>query len=312
MGNKKARILVVGSINMDLVMNLERSPDAGETVLGYEYSYIPGGKGANQAVAAARINGDVTFCGHVGDDSNGNILLNDLNDNGVDISYIKKDQGFQTGLAVIPVEANGQNRIMVFPGANHSITKEDVDQALERDYDAVMLQLEIPIEIVFYTIERAHAKEIPVVLDAGPSMKLDLSRLKGVYIISPNETEAQALTGVLVDGEKTALEASKILAKETGAQYVIIKMGDKGAFLYEGGNYKMFPAYKVRAVDTTAAGDSFTAAVAVKMAEHGHVEKAIEYANAVGAICVSRKGAQPSLPTSQEVAKFMLEKGISN
>jgi len=306
----QVKILVIGSINMDLVMNIERVPLTGETVLGYEYSYIPGGKGANQAVAAARLNGKVTFCGRVGDDANGEILLRNLMDNGVDTSFIIKDNTSQTGLAAIPVESNGDNRIIVFPGANSRITKEDVDNALEKSYDAVMLQLEIPLDIVYYAFEKASAKGIPVILDAGPAVRIDLSRLKGIHVISPNESEAAALTGMQADNAEGAVRAAKALAELTEASYVVIKRGDKGALLYKDGEYEIFPAYKVKAVDSTAAGDSFTAAMTLKMMQSGDIREAIKYANAVGALCVSRKGAQPSLPTAEEVAEFLISKGL--
>jgi len=308
MGNKRAKLLVIGSINMDLVMNVEKAPEAGETILGYEYSYIPGGKGANQAVAAARLGADVTFCGRVGDDANGDILLQNLMANNVDTSFIKKDPGSQTGLAAIQVEANGQNRIIVFSGANYRITKEDVDKALEKSFDAIIMQLEIPLDIVYYAFEKAKAKGIPVVLDSGPAVNIDLSRMEGLYIISPNESEASLLTGICVDSQENAVKAAKVLADSTKARYVVVKLGEKGALLYENGNYELLSAFKVKAVDSTAAGDSFTAALTIKMLEQDDIKNAIKYANAVGALCVSRKGAQPSLPTAKEVAEFLAEK----
>lgn len=305
MENKPVKILVIGSINMDLVMNLERSPEAGETVMGQEYSYIPGGKGANQAVAAARLGGDVTFCGRVGDDSNGEILLDNLKKNKVRTTFITKDKESQTGLAVIPVEANGQNRIIVFSGANARVSREDVDRALEQSYDAVMMQFEIPLDTIYYAYEKASEKGIPVILDAGPAMKVDLSKFKGIYVISPNESETTSLTGIEVKDPDSALDAAKFLFQRTEAAYVVVKLGDKGALLYENGSYEILPAYKVKAVDTTAAGDSFTAAMTIKMIEFGDIKKAIKYAHAVGALCVSKKGAQPSLPTSDEVSAFL-------
>lgn len=311
MKKNQVEILVIGSINMDLVMSVERVPMAGETILGYEYSYIPGGKGANQAVAAARLNGKVTFCGRVGDDSNGETLLRNLKDNGVDTSFIIKDSRSQTGLAAIPVESNGDNRITVFSGANSCITKEDVDKALERSYDAVMMQLEIPLEIVYYAFEKASEKGIPVILDAGPAVKIDLSKLKGIHVITPNESETTTLTGIQIDNTDDAVRAAKALADLSEASYVVIKMGDKGALLYSDGEYEVFPAYKVKAVDSTAAGDSFTAAMTLKMMEYGDIRRAIKYANAVGAICVSRKGAQPSLPTAEEVNEFLKSMGLT-
>ena len=307
MEERMARLLVIGSINMDLILDLERTPKAGETVLGKEYSYIPGGKGANQAVAASRIHGDVTFCGRVGDDSNGKLLLDNLIANNVNTSFISKDNKHQTGFAVIPVEANGENRIIVFSGANDCITYEDVDKAMEESYDAVMMQLEIPLDIVYYAFDKAKEKGIPVILDTGPAKDICLSKLKGIHVISPNESEASTLTGIQVDSEDEAIKAAKILADATDALYVVIKMGSKGALLYEKGSqaYEVFPAYKIKPVDSTAAGDSFTAAMTVRMLESGDIREGIKYANAVGALCVSKKGAQPSLPTAEEVSEFL-------
>lgn len=311
MEEKKAKILVIGSINMDLVLNLDRSPKAGETVIGNEYSYIPGGKGANQAVAAARIGADVTFCGRVGDDDNGRILLENLKQNNVDTTYVIRDSSTQTGLAVIPVESNGENRIIVMPGANMSVCEADVDKALEKDYDAIMLQLEIPLNVVYYAAKKASRKGISVVLDAGPAMSIDLKSLKGLDILSPNESETYALTGINPDSEENMVKAAKVLQEESGAEYIVIKIGKRGAMLYNEGEYKIFPTFEdVKPVDTTAAGDSFTAAMTEKAITGGDIEKAIKYAHAVGSICVSRKGAQPSLPYADEVDKFLNARGI--
>ncbi len=312
MKNDNVRALVVGSINMDLVISLDRNPEAGETVMGDTYSYIPGGKGANQAVAAARIGADVTFCGRVGNDANGSILIDNLNKNSIDTSFIKRDDTSPTGLAVIPVDKNGQNRIIVLPGANSCVLKEDVNDAFkDNQYDIVLLQLEVPLEIVYYTYNIAALKGIPVILDCGPAMEIDLSRFTGIKVISPNETEAYALTGVKIHNDETAVRAAQILYNSSKAEYVVIKLGGKGALLYDGKNHELIPAYKnINVVDTTAAGDSFTAALAVKLIETGDIKESIKYANGVGAICVSRKGAQPSLPYAHEVNEFL--KSINN
>ena len=311
MKEKRAKILVIGSINMDLVLNIDRSPEAGETVIGNEYSYIPGGKGANQAVAAARIGAQVTFCGRVGDDDNGRILLENLKNNSVDTTYVIKDSSTQTGLAVIAVESNGENRIIVMPGANMKVCEADVDKALEKDYDAVMLQLEIPLNVVYYAAKKASRKGISVVLDAGPAMSIDLKSLKGLDILSPNESETFALTGIKPDSEESMVNAAKILQDESGAEFIVIKIGKRGAMLYNDGEYKIYPTFEdVKPVDTTAAGDSFTAAMTAKAITGGDIEKAIKYAHAVGSICVSRKGAQPSLPFAGEVEDFLSKRGI--
>ena len=307
MAGEAIRLLVIGSINMDLVMELEKVPEAGETVLGRSYSYIPGGKGANQAVAAARLGGRVTFCGRVGNDSNGKFLSDNLRADNIDTSFLESDDEHQTGLAVIPVEADGENRIMVFPGANDAITRCDIDRAMEQAYDAIIMQLEIPLDMVYYAFDKAKAASIPVILDTGPAKDISLEKLKGIHVISPNESEARTLTGIKVDDWESGLRAAKKLADASDATYVVIKMGKRGALLYEKGNdtHDIFPAYRVNAVDSTAAGDSFTAAMAIKMLEYGDIRRAIAYANAVGALCVSRMGAQPSLPKAEEVEQFL-------
>jgi ribokinase len=306
MFDKPVKILVIGSINMDLVMSLERVPQEGETVLGQGYSYIPGGKGANQAIAAARLGGEVTFCGRVGNDSNGDILLKNLTDNRINTKYITKDADSPSGLAVIPVEKSGQNRIMVFAGANGCVTPKDVDRALEEHYDVIMMQLEIPLEIVYYAFQKASASGIPVILDAGPAVKMDMTKFRNIFMVSPNETEAAALTGIEVRDIESAIKAARVLKNETNAAYVIIKMGEKGSLLYTNGNYELFHAYdNIEVIDSTAAGDSFIAAVAVKMLQYRDIRDAMRYGNAAGAICVGRKGAQPSLPTARELSEYL-------
>lgn len=311
MCNKIVKILVIGSINMDLVMNLERVPQKGETVLGDEYSYIPGGKGANQAIAAARLGGNVTFCGRVGNDSNGDILLKNLKDNSVNTKFIIRDESALSGLAVIPVEKGGENRIMVFAGANGFITRNDVDKALEEYYDVIMLQLEIPLEIVYYAFQKASSMGIPVILDAGPAINMDMRIFKNIFMISPNETEASAFTGIEIRDIESAVKASKVIADKTNATYIVVKLGEKGSLLYSKGCYKLIKAYNgINVIDTTAAGDSFIAAVAVKMMQCQDIEKAMEYGNAAGAICVGRKGAQPSLPTKRDLEEFLARRGF--
>jgi len=301
------KILVVGSINMDLALQMERVPGPGETVFGADYAFIPGGKGANQAVAAARLGAETGFCGRVGNDANGKTLLQGLSGENVDITNVTVEDTLPTGLAVIPVEANGQNRIVVFPGANGAVKKADVDRALCTPYDVVLLQLEIPLETVFYACEAAKEKGLPVVLDAGPSMSLPLEKLRGITIISPNESEAFALTGIRADTTESAAKAAARIAESCAAQYVVIKLGARGALLFCGGQEELFPAHdSVIPVDTTAAGDAFTAAMTLKWLETGDIRAAIRYANAAGALTVSKKGALPSLPRAEEIDNFLL------
>lgn len=297
----KPRILVVGSLNMDLRLSLDRMPAAGETCFGRGYAYIPGGKGANQAVAAARLGGRVAFCGRRGADANGGILEEGLRTEGVDTAYLTADPAAQTGLAVIPVEADGQNRIIVLSGANMRVGEADLRAALRRPFDAVLCQLEIPLETVFTLHEMTRERGVPLILDAGPAMALPLHRLRGIEVISPNETETQAITGIRVTDDGSALEAARQIQSRAQARYVVLKLGGRGALLYGGGEGRFYPAYPVRAVDTTAAGDAFTAALTLRYLETGNMEAAVEWAGLAGALAVTREGAQPSLPAAAEV-----------
>jgi ribokinase len=304
MERKVPRILVVGSINMDLVIKCDNAPDGGETVLGQSYSYIPGGKGANAAVAAARLGAEVTFAGRVGKDANGASLRANLCREGISADFIGEDETNGTGLAAITLEKTGQNRIIVIPGANMSIEKEDIHKAFERDYDAVMMQFEISREIIIETCRIAREKGIPVILDAGPAQPFPLDKLGELEIISPNETETFSLTGIKINSIEDAKTASKLLQEKSNAKLVVIKLGDKGAYLYQNGEGELFPSHKVEVVDTTAAGDAFTAALTCEYTATGDIRQAIRYANFVGALAVTKLGAQPSLPTAEEVRSF--------
>jgi len=289
---------------MDLVLKSEKVPVGGETVLGESYAYIPGGKGANQGVAAARLGADVTFVGRVGEDANGKELKGNLLKEGICADFVIEDPESSTGLAAIMLEETGQNRIIVIPGANMRITKEDLQTAFEQTYDAVIVQLEIPDEIVMEACRLGKEKNIPVILDAGPAKSFPLEKLEGLEILSPNESEAFALTGVEVHSIESAEKAANVLKERSNAKIIVMKMGSLGAYLYKDGEGEFFPAHKVKAVDTTAAGDAFTAALTVKYISSGDINEAIQFANVVGAITVTRIGAQPSLPTVEGVRKF--------
>lgn len=302
---RKPSILVVGSVNMDLVLRTPRIPKSGESLIGEFYLYVPGGKGANQAVAAARLGASVTFVGRVGEDNHGVRLKEQFRKEGICIDFLKDDCENQTGLAVILLEETGDNRILVYPGANMAIDMNDVEGAFARDYDAVLLQLEVPRDVVVKACHLAREKNIPAILDAGPAQAFPLEQLAGLKILTPNETETCALTGIEVNTVEDAERAAKVLAEKSKAAFVVIKMGSKGAILYDNGHVEHFPAYRVRAVDTTAAGDAFTAAMAIHYVQHGDIREAIRYANAVGALTVTRMGAQPSLPISEEVELFL-------
>jgi len=302
--NKKLSILVIGSVNMDLILKTERIPLVGESFLGKEYKYMPGGKGANRAVAAARLGSDVTFVGKIGKDSNGIELKNKMKLEGIKMNYLIEEKGLTTGLAVVILDNRGQNRILVYPGANMTINYKDISKAFEKDYDAVICELEIPIPIVIKTCEFAKERNIPFVLDPGPAQAFPLKKLKGLEIISPNETETLTLTGINICNLREAEKAAKIIADETEARHVVIKMGKKGALLYINGKAKYFSGYKVKVIDTTAAGDAFIAALTFAYLQTD-IERAINFANIVGALTVTKLGAQNSIPYLNEVEDFM-------
>lgn len=301
------RILVVGSMNMDLnVYGVPKIPDFGESVVCSTYSYATGGKGANQAYAASLQGSAVTMAGRVGDDFNGRLLAGNLKKAGINTDYVVFDQNAQTGLAPIMVVETGKYVSYVILGANNHLSAQDVLMAIESDqFDMVLMQLEMPLETVYKTYELAKERNIPVFLDAGPAMNIPLDRLQGLFIISPNEAEAKALTGISVDSESECLEAAKQLYERAEPQYVLLKLGSRGSYLYDGSKATTFPAFEVDAIDSTGAGDTFNAAFITRFCKGDSVEEAILFASAAAAICVSRPGAQPSIPHENEVHTFI-------
>ncbi len=299
------RILVIGSVNMDLVARVHVAPHAGQTVMGTQYSYCAGGKGANTSVAAARLGGRVYFSGRVGGDVNGRRLRDMLKADGVDTRMLRVDPAQSTGLAVIQLEDDGQNRIIVFSGANASLCHEDLVEAFIREYDAVLLQCEIPLELLYEIALTAKEREIPIFLDTAPAENLNLRRFDSPFLVTPNQSEAYSLVGVYPEDEVSAHEASVRIKQMCGAEWVIIKMGDKGAYMNGPDVYKLVPAFPIRVVDSTAAGDTFTGALAVEYLRTGDMTHAVRYACAAGALCVSRQGAQPSIPHKDVLDQFM-------
>ncbi|MFP4384677.1 MAG: ribokinase [Spirochaetia bacterium] len=302
--NKKS-ILVVGSINMDLIMETEHCPEAGESVIGSRYSNASGGKGANLAVAAARLGAEVTFVGRVGNGRNGSILRNNLAETGVATDYLISDPYTQTGLAVIILEATGDNRIVVVPGANSAITVEDLTAPFSHTYDAVVTNLEIPPDITTACRQMALRKDIPFILDAGPAREFDLSGVSGLEILSPNETETKALIGAQCGTIQQVEAAARELAERSKAKIVVIKLGERGAYWFSEGAGGIIGPYRVDAVDTTAAGDAFTAGLTLEYLKTGDIAGAVQFANAVGALTVTKLGAQPSLPDLGTVQQFI-------
>ena len=303
---RKPRYLVIGSINMDLVLKITSVPVAGESCLADAYLYSPGGKGANQAAAAAQLGADVSFIGKIGDDANGVQLLQNQKAFGVDTSNIKKDGNASTGLAVVMVEPDGKNRIMIVPGSNMLLLPEDVVPVIETGlYDVLIVQLEIPQKTVIAACQAAMKRKMTVVVDAGPAQSFPLNEIAGVSVLSPNETETFALCGIHPDTEEKAKKAARLLHQKANAKYVVIKRGENGAYVYGEGIERNFDAPRVHAVDTTAAGDAFTSAMTIRLIERNSIEEAVRYANYVGALTVTRAGAQASLPTRMEVENFI-------
>ena len=298
------KLIVIGSINNDLVIGVDKPPVIGETVLGSGFIQVPGGKGANQAVACARLGADVTFIGAVGNDGFGVAMIEGLSNNGVDVSEVKVVSDKPTGTAMIVIY-EGDNYIAVDQGANLAIDRAQIDNAESRikDADMAVLQLEIPIDSVRYAIERCKAHGVFVLLNPAPAptKALDPDLLKMVDLLTPNEFEAYALTGIMPGTPEDAVKAAIRLA-EMGAKQVVVTLGGNGCVYGSGTDFRHMPAIGVNeVVDTTAAGDSFTAALAVSLTEGRTLEEAVAFATKVGAITVTRKGAQPSLPYRQEI-----------
>lgn len=305
------KILVVGSINMDLFVEGANSiPGYGESIRCSHYGYVSGGKGSNQAFAAAKQGADVTVVGRVGKDKYGEQVIGSLKSAGVHTDYVVVDPEVQTGLALMLVDdRTGKYVSYVAMGGNDHVQVEDVQRAMdERTFDMVLMQLEMPLETVYRTFELAKSRGIPVFLDAGPAMQIPLDRLKGLFIISPNEAETEALTGISIDTNDKALKAAKYLYRQTQPKYVILKMGARGALLYNGNEARFIECFDVDAVDSTAAGDTFGAALAIRLCKGSKIEDAILFAHAAAGICVSRLGAQSSIPTEKEVEEFLMER----
>lgn len=299
------KVLMVGSVMMDSIYQVDRAPELGESVLGVVYGTACGGKGSNAAVAASRLGAKVTVFGTLGQDANGEVLDSMLSSEGIDTRGLKKIEGSASGSVVILLEKGGKNRLVICPGANMETTPDGLEEVFEEDFDALLLQLEIPLEANVAAVKLAQEKGVITVLDAGPAQEYALEDLKGLTILSPNETETKALTGIYPKDHETCLEASKILAKRNECDFVVLKLGENGSYIYGQGIDEIVPPYKVEAVDPTAAGDAFTGALAKKYAETKDIVASAKYANAVGALSTLKVGAQPSLPTDKEVDEFI-------
>ncbi len=294
------RAAVVGSINMDIILNMKKVPDTGENVVGTNYGYACGGKGANQAIGLSRLGADVKMVGKVADDSNGQKLLENLIKNNVDVSSVSL-AGSQTGLAAIIIDGEGKNRIVVYEGANAEIVPCEASECITDGLDLLMVQFETREDVVIGCVNRAVEKGIAVVIDCGPAKDFALEKMQGAEIISPNESETKALTGVYPDSEENVLAASRILMERSKAKFVVLKLGERGCSVWNGEELRIIPAYPADVVDTTAAGDCFTAAMSLEYIRTGDIFSACDMGNRAGSIAVSRMGADASMPTVKEL-----------
>jgi ribokinase len=299
---KDNKILVIGSSNTDMVIKTHHFPAPGETILGGRFLMNAGGKGANQAVAAARLGGMVTFVGKIGDDIFGKQAVEQLKKEGINVDFVAVDPVNPSGVALITVDRHGENSIVVASGSNGTLSPEDFEKAMSEldDSDYVLMQLEIPIPTVEYIALKAARKQKKVVLNPAPAAILSDELLQNLYIITPNETEAEILTGIKVTDEQSASEAASVLNRK-GVEIVIITMGSAGAFLFEGGKSEIIKAPKVEAADTTAAGDTFNGALVVALSEGKTIQESIAFANRAASISVTRIGAQASVPFRNEI-----------
>lgn len=306
--SEKKKILVVGSSNMDLSMNMYKLPEAGQTVVDDGgVAYVPGGKGANAAIAFSRLGAECIFATKLGADMHGQKLFGYFKEMGLNTSFIKVDRENPTGFAAVLKESGGQNRIIYYPGANVCLTRENIIEAFSSNPDALYLNFEISFESALLAARIAAERGIPIFVDAAPAdKKFPLEALPPLEVFSPNETETFEYTGVMPAGADSSLRAALSLWKRVKCKYLVIKQGARGAFIYDGKHYRMIPAYRAdKVVDTTAAGDAFTAAMTIEYLESRDIVLATKYGAAAGAVTVSKCGAASSVPGAEEVVDFI-------
>jgi ribokinase len=303
----RRKIIVIGSCNTDMVIKTSRFPTVGETVVGGTFFMNPGGKGANQAIAARRLGGDVAFICKTGNDIFGRQSEEHFLAEGIDTSYLISDPLKPSGVALITIDENADNCIVVAPGANAALSPDDLLNAksLIENAFSVLIQLEIPIETAYYAIELARENNVQVILNPAPATQLCKDILQKVSIITPNQTEAEMISGIKVNDIESARKAAKII-HELGVATVVITLGSLGALLLHEDCFYEIKSKEVVAVDTTAAGDVFNGALAVALSESKNIEKAVEFACAAAALSVTRMGAQTSIPHRNEMLQAKL------
>ena len=309
MSSPKPKIAVVGSINMDLVVRCDHLPEKGETVIAEQSVELPGGKGANQAVAASRFGGDVSMIGRVGDDSFASRLVDKLKEEKVSVEHVCSTDNCASGIAVVMVENSGENSIVVSPGSNAHVDQSDLKSAIRTltNSDAVLLQLEVPVETIIQAIQLARESNVLTILDPAPAPKLTPEEFFTVDLLCPNQSEAEAILGYPVGNVEDALRGVHELV-ERGCKNAVITMGRDGAVVCDGTNTEHISSFEVEAVDTTAAGDAFAGAIAVRWSETDSLFEAIRFACAAGALAASKHGAQSSMPTREDIENLISSK----
>ncbi|WP_199620819.1 ribokinase [Paenibacillus alkalitolerans] len=299
-------ILVIGSFMMDLVVRTERAPEAGETIIGTSFGRFPGGKGANQAVAAARLGGSVCMAGMLGKDMFGEEMRAVMEKESIDTRHILNDEHSSTGVGSIVLDKNGQNRIIVVPGANLKYTAGDVDniESVIQQADMLIMQLEMDISVMERAAEIAAGHGVPVILNPAPAQRLSDELLRNVTYLTPNETELELLTGIKPASMDEVKYAAQLLL-DKGVKHIVVTLAEKGALVSADGGFQHVEGFPVEPVDTVAAGDSFNGALAVRLVQGKSLVEAARYANAVGALTVTKLGAIPSLPYASEVERFI-------
>lgn len=298
-------ILVIGSFMMDQVVSTPRAPKNGETIIGHNVQVIPGGKGANQAVTAARLGSKVIMAGKVGNDQYGQKFINLFRQEKILTDYIEIDSETPTGIGFVIKEMNGNNRIIVISGANLKYDNNDLKKLnfVDQPIDIVMFQLEMNFSLTEEAIDNFYKKNIPILLNPAPARKLSKDLLGKITYLTPNESELELLTGKTIESIEDAINASKDLLK-CGVQHIIVTLGDKGALIVNKELVKVIPGLKVKVVDTVAAGDAFNGALANMLSKGMTLEEAVEYANIAGALTVTKHGAIPSLPSLSDILSF--------
>ena len=299
---ERAPIIVIGSVNTDMVATAPTLPAAGETVMGTDFFVSAGGKGGNQAVAAARLGANVSMVGNLGTDALGDQAIERLKKENIDCQQVTRDSEQASGVALINVDQTGENQIVVVPGANATLSAELVEKAFSNiaEGSIILLQLEIPLASVARAIELGTEKNCRIILDPAPAQALSPSLLENVFLLTPNETEAEILSGIKVTGENSAKEAASALL-QLGVDNLAITLGSSGVLLASKNEHRLIPAIEVEAIDTTAAGDCFNGSLAAELAKGNELPQSIEFACRAASISVTRAGAQDAMPFAHEV-----------